>query len=231
LTVSRFYFTLQIPTTTKRSSAKKIAIYNNHITHLLNSTAECANTLCDIPKMPFFYDLKLTSIEAQQQIMELRRILAIYEKVVTSFCTFPAGGEMDPLKIQRHVRATAVYGYYVRVDMLHGRFLNETIQDAIDRRYRLLEVLYRGTKHAFHSLELLRYISHTFFSLINLNGDNICDTEKMEAEAAIEAYLFHWEKVYAKIVDTKCKEFLNTQEFGDGKVSRNLYSRQTQLYK
>lgn len=36
----------------------------------------------------------------------------------------------------------------------------------------------------------------------------MCDTEKMEADMAVEAYLFHWEKVYGKVVDAKCKEML-----------------------
>lgn len=36
----------------------------------------------------------------------------------------------------------------------------------------------------------------------------MCDSEKTEAESAVDAYLFHWEKAYAKVVDFKCKAYM-----------------------
>ena len=47
---------------------------------------------------------------------------------------------------------------------------------------------------------------------MRLHGEGICDAEKMEAESAVEAYLFHWERHYAKIMDAECKKILEENE-------------------
>ena len=66
--------------------------------------------------------------------------------------------------------------------------------------------MYRGTNHVFHSLRILRYISHTFFSLLSISPDNICKEEIKEAKKAVEAYIFHWEKHFTLLLDSKKKE-------------------------
>jgi hypothetical protein len=56
-----------------------------------------------------------------------------------------------------------------------------------------------------------------------LDKDNICDSEKKEAEAAFEAYVFHWGKVYNQLLDAKCKEMLNeTSKSEDNSSKLNI---------
>jgi hypothetical protein len=60
--------------------------------------------------------------------------------------------------------------------------------------------------HSFHSLRLMRYISHAFFSLLCISPFNVCLDEIEEAKKAVESYIFHWEKKFTLLLDAKKKE-------------------------
>lgn len=54
----------------------------------------------------------------------------------------------------------------------------------------------------------MRYICHTFYSLISISQCNVCLDEIEEAKRAVETYVFHWEKKFTLQLDSKKKEKL-----------------------
>ncbi|KAI8820096.1 uncharacterized protein EV422DRAFT_620499 [Fimicolochytrium jonesii] len=125
---------------------------------------------------------------------EMRQMLMIYERLLTTVLPFPRGEDVKPLEIERHQRVEECYDWHVFVETYTMH--DESLGDTADRHYRLIESLYRGTKHTFQSMRVLRYMSHTFTSLVNLFGDNMPADEKIEGEAALESYVFYWDKQY-----------------------------------
>jgi tetratricopeptide (TPR) repeat protein len=142
-------------------------------------------------------------------VKQVKVWLGIYERLVVSVCSFPSpvsiSSESQSIERERYQRVLECYDWWVMVEMC-GRFLDDAIGDVIDRCYHLLETLYRATTHTFHSLSILRYISHTFLILTQVAGDNMCLDEKREALNAVESYLFHWEKEFTLLLDAKVKE-------------------------
>jgi tetratricopeptide (TPR) repeat protein len=142
-------------------------------------------------------------------VKQVKLWLGIYERLVVSVCPFPSpesvSSESQGIDRERYQRVLECYDWWVMVEMC-GRFLDDAIGDVIDRCYHLLETLYRATTHTFHSLSILRYISHTFLILTQVAGDNMCLDEKREALNAVESYLFHWEKEFTLLLDAKVKE-------------------------
>lgn len=104
------------------------------------SVSECQSVFCSIPSFTYFHYLKTIPIETDQIIADARRLLPTYEKLVTGLCLFPSGGESDPLKIQRHERVITVYDLYISLECFEGKAVSDSIQDFIDKRYRVLEV-------------------------------------------------------------------------------------------
>ncbi|KAJ3009815.1 Tetratricopeptide repeat protein 7B [Thoreauomyces humboldtii] len=125
---------------------------------------------------------------------EMRQVLPYYETLVTTVLPFPRGEDVKPMEVERHIRVMESYDWNVFVETYTAS--DESLGDIADRHYRLIQSLYRGTKHTFHSMRMLRYMTHTFVSLISQFGDNMPDDEKTEAEAAMESYVFYWDKQY-----------------------------------
>ncbi|KAI8914884.1 hypothetical protein DFJ77DRAFT_38624 [Powellomyces hirtus] len=129
---------------------------------------------------------------ASEARTEMRQILPYYETLVTTVLPFPRGEDVKPMEVERHERVQQCYDWHVFVEMYNSE--DESLGDIADRHYRLIQSLYRGTKHTFHSMRMLRYMAHTFVSLISLFGDNMPEDEKTEAEAVMESYVFYWDK-------------------------------------
>lgn len=132
--------------------------------------------------------------------------LPIYEKYVTALMPFPRGEDSTSLDNERLNRVVRCFDLWA---VRYGNIVaGETRGNFVERHYRLIEACYRGlfqlskgTKHTFHSLRLLRYIAHTFASLLKVFGDNICHEEKIESESIVASYVFLWEKHFSQIFD------------------------------
>ncbi|TPX54668.1 hypothetical protein SeMB42_g00145 [Synchytrium endobioticum] len=151
---------------------------------------------------------------------ELVRHLPTYERLVTSLLPFPKGENETPIEKGRAQRVAECYDWWVMADSAGPE--NELVGDLVERHYRLIETLYRGTKHTFQSMRLLRYLSHAFASLVHAFGDNMSRDEKREAAAAVEAYLFIFNTRHHSAVDLERKRredailFLRRSTLGRG---------------
>ncbi|TPX36376.1 hypothetical protein SmJEL517_g01456 [Synchytrium microbalum] len=135
---------------------------------------------------------------------ELARHLPTYERLVTALLPFPKGENETPIEKGRAQRVAQAYDWWVMADS-GGGDVNEAVGDVVERHYRLIETLYRGTKHTFQSLRLFRYLSHTFSSLLHAFGDNMSRDEKREAQAAVESYLFIFNTRHGAAIDLERK--------------------------
>jgi hypothetical protein len=203
----------------------RIAILNQYLKNLFSLIPESLYTL-DIRKGRIaFFSLPILKTKSQQRLNELRRCLPEYELLLTRAYPYPSGRNKDVEHLNpRHARVQEVYHFWVRALLPVGRSENETPLDMIGRIYCLLEHLYRGTKHTFQSLPILRYISNAFYVLSCLAPDNLCDSEMIEALASFESYLELWKNVNDKIVDAKLKDEIEAE----GVISPSSISREPQ---
>ncbi|KAJ3161394.1 hypothetical protein HDU86_007176 [Geranomyces michiganensis] len=190
LTCARTYLQRLRPTPDKQHLFSKIAVLGTMLRVLANlpASAHPPLPLSGIPAKT------IPSAIPSQARTEMRQILPYYEQLVTTVLPFPRGEDVKPMEIERHARVQECYDWHVFCETYTAP--DESLGDIADRHYRLIQSLYRGTKHTFHSMRLLRYMAHTFVSLISLFGDNMPDDEKTEAEAAMESYVFYWDKQY-----------------------------------
>lgn len=145
---------------------------------------------------------KLTRTTVPSHIrIEALKYMPIYEEMMTNVLTFPRGEDPKPYDANRHERVFECYEWYGYLSMYLAP--EEPIGDAADRHYRLIEDLYRATKHSFNSLRALRYLIHTFTSLISFFGDNMPADEKTEAELIIDSYVFLWDKYFNKWLEQR----------------------------
>ena len=204
--VAQFYLEQHVAT----NNLKQIGIMYLFLSNLISEL----ETQQPLSKIQQFSYLKSTTLitSNQERILKLIRIwLPRYERLVTNVCQFPVGSRDTPLQMERVERVELVYDWWVYVEMFPARYQDDGIGDIIDRHYRILEILYRGTKHTFLSLKLLRYIANTFFSLSSISRDSLCLDEKKEAGLAVASYVFHWEKKFTMILDTKMKEIRDSK--------------------
>ncbi|KAJ3412757.1 hypothetical protein HDV05_000278 [Chytridiales sp. JEL 0842] len=118
-----------------------------------------------------------------EQCHNFRNLITSYEKLVTALLPFPRGEDSSPVDRSRHEKVNEAYDWWA-----------------------FLETLYRGTKHTFQSLKLLRYLGHTFTSMLALCGDNYSEDERVEAIAVIDAYKFSFDKkINAAVLQKKKK--------------------------
>ncbi|KAI9004136.1 hypothetical protein BC832DRAFT_592829 [Gaertneriomyces semiglobifer] len=150
-----------------------------------------------------------TSIAATPNLLgsevrcELQKYLPLYETLATNLLSFPRGEDVSPLEATRYDHVHECYDWWTLLET--SAPAEETMGEAVDRHYRLIETLYRGTRHTFHSMRLLRYLSHAFNSLISIFGDNMPVEEKAEAEATVDSYVFFWEKHLRVKIDLERK--------------------------
>ncbi|KAJ3333224.1 hypothetical protein HDU76_010382 [Blyttiomyces sp. JEL0837] len=169
------------------------------------------NPLSGILQSPYIAaDLPLSSRVAG----EMRSLLPSYERLVTHVLPFPKGVGMSDVENVRYERVLEVYDWWVLVEATSEATsgvgtpmgVGGLQQEMIQRHYRLIETLYRGTKHTFQSLKMLRYLSHSFCSLIHLLGDNACREERIEAAAAVEAYVYRFDKAIDLLITAERKK-------------------------
>ncbi|KAJ3078784.1 hypothetical protein HK102_004244 [Quaeritorhiza haematococci] len=150
---------------------------------------------------------------------ELHRYLSMYEKAVTYLLPFPRGCDMQPLEVERHQRVKRAYDWWVLLETCSSS--DEQLGDRIERHTRLIQTLYRGTRHTFHSLRLLRYLSHTFCSLIALSGDTMCRNDKAEGLKVVESYVKLYEKHLKEAVDAEVKRRKEQRIVEERRMSRS----------
>eukprot|EP00842_Homolaphlyctis_polyrhiza_P006060 jgi/Hompol1/6455/HPOL_002272-RA len=203
---------------------KKIAVLRQHL-HYLCAMLPGSNPYAGIPT---FNSLHVKQSRLKEQIytlcIEIRSCLPQYERLLTTLSPFPRGEDSTPLSIERSERVLEVYDMWVRVEIMFARHCDELPADMIDRKYRLIEALYRGTKHTFHSLRLLRYLSHAFLGVLLINGDNSGLDERTEAECTVSTYLFYWEKMSAMVLDAQKKRIEDSSPHPNGKPQAVSFS-------
>ncbi|KAJ3380191.1 hypothetical protein HDU92_006140 [Lobulomyces angularis] len=175
----------EVPTTLKTN--KFVSILTTYFKSLSSSLS--FSLLSGIPKYPMAS--QFLSMDAVDTLVSL---LPFYEKLVTSILPFPRGEDMTALDEQRFERVLNCYNLWT-IALSHSPS-GESPVNAVERHYKLIEACYRGTKHTFLSLQVLRHLSHTFASLIKIFGDNMCEQEKIEAENIVASYVFLWEKQF-----------------------------------
>ncbi|KAJ3272125.1 Tetratricopeptide repeat protein 7A [Terramyces sp. JEL0728] len=185
-------------------SLKAISLLYHHIEILIRKLDE-PQPFAGIPLFNI-YKRSLLGPGKDAHIKQIKSWLPLYERLVTSLCPFPKGENQDAVSIARHKRVLIAFDWYVHIEMCQAHLYDNGIGDVVDKQYKLLEMLYRGTTHSFHALNLMRYICHTFFMLIYNFGDKVCRDEKMEALNAVQAYIFHWEKQFTLELDIRTKE-------------------------
>ncbi|KAJ3187273.1 hypothetical protein HK101_009382 [Irineochytrium annulatum] len=106
------------------------------------------------------------------------------------------GEDASAVEVTRHARVQECYDWWVVVEAQAS--MEEGVADALERHVRLIETVYRGTRHTFQSLKLLRYLSHAFLSLLLRSKDSISSVEKGEALLVIGSYVDRFEKRLAE---------------------------------
>jgi hypothetical protein len=147
----------------------------------------------------------ILTLPKEQLIHQLLLWLPIYENLITKITPFPKGENQTILESQRHSRVLKCFDWWTRAYM-SGRQETEGLGDLIDRHYKVLEILYRGTFHSFHSLSIMRNICHVFYSLISLAQYNVSVDEIYESRKAVECYMIDWETKFTLVLDQKKKD-------------------------
>ncbi|KAI8922682.1 hypothetical protein BC831DRAFT_66731 [Entophlyctis helioformis] len=202
----RLYIQLVSNTPSTFEIAKRIAVFRHHIMYLFESLPEWTV----FSGVASTFDLSPSRSNPPAHIVsvyaDLHRVLPQYEKLLTTLTPFPRGEDSSMLAQDRYKRLMEAYDWIVKAEVLYARRPDEQLGDVIERHYRLIETLYRATKHTFQSMRILRYIAHSFLGLLLMHGDNIGPDERKEAECAVSTYVFYWDKKSSLVLDAKRKE-------------------------
>ncbi|KAJ3018766.1 UNVERIFIED_CONTAM: hypothetical protein HDU68_010991 [Siphonaria sp. JEL0065] len=154
-----------------------------------------------------FSGIPLTQIIYPPQIsnsvvLDFQTFLPMYESLVLQACNFPrlAGGEdveKERMLAWRHARVVELFEWWGMVEYcvvdgnlgVGGVGASGGVWDSVERGYRVVEIMYRGTKHTFQNLKILRHLSHAFVSLLGHLCDSASDLEVDEAFLAVQAYV------------------------------------------
>ncbi|KAI8893149.1 hypothetical protein BC833DRAFT_609421 [Globomyces pollinis-pini] len=211
------------------SQLRKASLLYHYISLLIQKLQE-PSPFSNIPN--FDLNGQRLSPDKYHVLQAIQIWIPIYEKVVTGIYTFPEGENQTEASKTRYERVLKAFDWWVFAEMAEPKAVEDGHGDFLDKHYRLLEVLYRGTTHSFHSLRILRYIFHTFFSLIHHFGDNIGRDEKREAKCILATYVFHWEKQFTLLLDmeTKAKQAKTNKRNTKPFQSHRLSGQITQLF-
>ena len=196
-------------------SLKRIAVLRHKIRDILDRLPD-PSVFSEIPN----FDCVIRHIDPSSfpsddlvaATKELKSLLPQYEKLLTILAPFPRGSDVTAISDSRYKKVLELFGWWVQAEIVCGRLAKETTKEVVQRHYRLLETLYRGTKHTFQSLRLLRFISHTFVSLLLTSADNMNRDERTEAECAVATYLFYWEKKSSMLIDSERKKHSDNRD-------------------
>ncbi|ORX41844.1 TPR-like protein [Piromyces finnis] len=140
---------------------------------------------------------------------DLYPLLSNYEELVCNCQLFPKGEDATRLEIERNERIIECYKYWT---ILECGVARKTEAEVLEKKKKLLEILYRGTRHTYQSLAILRWIVHTFTYMVVNFGDNLSREDKREAMASIVKYIEYFEKIFEtlKITEKKKQEELES---------------------
>ncbi|KAJ3398148.1 hypothetical protein CcCBS67573_g08892 [Chytriomyces confervae] len=121
---------------------------------------------------------------------EFQTLLPLYESLAVQACPFPqfAGGNdaaKQKLMDVRHERVVEMFEWSAIIEFCTGE---NGVWESVERGYRVIEIMYRATKHTFQNLKMLRYLAHAFSSLLGHLCDSASDAEVSEALLAFKAY-------------------------------------------
>nr|KAJ3417064.1 hypothetical protein HK105_001104 [Polyrhizophydium stewartii] len=201
----RLYLQLVSAVPSTYEPTKRIAVMRQYLLSLFSALPE-TTVFSGVTQ----FDLTVRhSPETQDKIAtvyhEIRKFLGQYERLLTTLSPFPRGEDSTEIANERSARVLEAYDMWVKAEVAYAHRSEDSRQDIVDRHYHLLETLYRGTKHTFQSLRILRYIAHTFLSLLVLQADEMPTDERKEAECAVAAYVFYWEKKSTMMLEQERK--------------------------
>ncbi|EGF82374.1 hypothetical protein BATDEDRAFT_22819 [Batrachochytrium dendrobatidis JAM81] len=226
----RLYLQVVASTPPSFVSTKKIAMFRQHLLYLFELLPP-SDPFSGIPNP----DIGLnSSVGMHEQFIviynQIKTYLVQYEKMVTTLYNFPRGEDFTPLLKERYGRVLEVYEMWVKAEIAYICQSTEAIPVLMDRYYSLIETLYRATKHTFHSLKIIRYISHTFLFILTMHGDAVCRDERKEAQYVVSTYLFYWEKKSSLILEIERKRMGDQAMHMPATVSNNPESISQRLY-
>ncbi|KAJ3232780.1 hypothetical protein HDU81_002738 [Chytriomyces hyalinus] len=127
---------------------------------------------------------------SESVVVEFQTLLPLYESLAVQACPFPqfAGDNdaaMQKLMDVRHERVVEMFEWSAIIEFCTGE---SGVWESVERGYRVIEIMYRATKHTFQNLKVLRYLAHSFSSLLGHLCDSASDAEVSEALLAFKAY-------------------------------------------
>jgi len=134
---------------------------------------------------------------------DLYSLLSNYEELVCNCQQFPKGEDATRLELERNERIIECYKYWTIVECGIER---KSEAEVLEKKKNLLEILYRGTRHTYQSLAILRWIAHTFTYMVVNFGDNLSREDKIEAMSSILKYIEYFEKIFETLKTNERKK-------------------------
>jgi len=134
---------------------------------------------------------------------DLYSLLSNYEELVCNCQQFPKGEDATRLELERNERIVECYKYWTIVECGIER---KSEAEVLEKKKGLLEILYRGTRHTYQSLAILRWIAHTFTYMVVNFGDNLSREDKIEAMSSILKYIEYFEKIFETLKTNERKK-------------------------
>ncbi|KAJ3207565.1 hypothetical protein HDU67_007380, partial [Dinochytrium kinnereticum] len=159
------------------------------------------NALSGIPK---FSKLPVAKSVHHHVVTTLFSYLETYEKLVVEILPFPRGEDITKVDKMRHERVKEAYDWWTLYELLSSA--DDSPANVIERHCRFIETLYRGTKHTFQSLKLLRYLGHTFLSFLLHARDSVSTSERKEALSVVKSYAYLFEKRLGETLELERKK-------------------------
>ncbi|KAI8849203.1 hypothetical protein BC829DRAFT_489554 [Chytridium lagenaria] len=172
------------------------------------------NPLSGVPKLSKFPQSRSGQHET---ISAFASDLEMYEKLVTDVLPFPRGEDISDVERLRHERVKEAYDWSLLLEI--ASLTDDLPATVIERHTRLIEVLYRGTKHTYQSLRLLRYLAHTFLSFILNARDSVSTTERKEALSVVRSYSYRFEKRLNETLELERKKLADRGHGAIGNVT------------
>jgi len=176
---------------------KPIPINKTLINLLLKPYLDVESPVSGIPVYSSSYSIP------QSLYRDVYALLTNYEELVCNCQQFPKGEDATRLELERNDRIIECYKYWT---ILECGIERKTEAEVLEKKKNLLEILYRGTRHTYQSLAILRWIAHTFTYMIVNFGDNLSREDKREAMSSIIKYLEYFEKIFETLKTTERKK-------------------------
>jgi len=176
---------------------KPIPINKFLIDLLLKPYKEVESPVSGIPVYSSSYSIP------QALYRDVYPLLSNYEELVNNCQQFPKGEDATRLELERNERIIECYKYWT---ILECGIARKTEAEVLEKKKSLLEILYRGTRHTYQSLAILRWIAHTFTYMVVNFGDNLSREDKREAMASILKYIEYFEKIFETLKTTERKK-------------------------